>query len=94
MKMIKKYMRLWKAGRVFYKRADSVSAQADLKRLEAQLTEKTNDRTSLYWMSTDLYYRSVRWYNKSTRCYQTLTIIHIGVIAAFLMIYLFLRYIH
>lgn len=92
--MIKKYMRLWKACRVFYKRADSVRAQADLKKSEAQLTEKTNDRIFLYWTATDLYNRSVRWYNKSTRCYQTLTIIHTGMIAAFLMICIILRYIH
>lgn len=92
--MIKKYMRLWKARRVFYKRADSVRAQADLKKSEAQLTEKTNDRIFLYWMATDLYCRSVRWYSKSTGCYLTLTIIHTGMIAVFLMICIILRYIH
>lgn len=92
--MIKKYMRLWKACMVFYKRADSVRAQAGLKKSEAQLTEKTNDRIFLYWMANDLYCRSVRWYNKSTRCYQTLIIIHAGMIVAFLMICIILRYIH
>lgn len=84
--MIKKYIRLRKAARVFLKRADSVRTLADSIYSEARLTKNVCDRTSLYWAATGLFYSSVRWYNKSSRCNQTLASIHYAIAAAFFLI--------
>lgn len=85
------YMRLWKASRVFAKRAYSIQRVAESVKIKAFFTKDRDIKTSLYWQATDLYYSAADWYNKSAACYWKITAIHLSILALVLIVLIIIK---